>query len=456
MPQTNIKIDYNNSATTWFERSVNMHIYYDNLNEVSESFHPQRGDTLIILGQSKPYHEKLLDIDSVKVAKHLKTIDTKILDQTQHYTAQQQQVLAAIKNHCQKMPYTDEIEYYTVNSSEFNENYEQTEYNNSAIAYFDLSSLNVKQIPQTNDQLTIADKKHKYNIASICWVIAKNKIGIQLRAYLICEPQLSTTAATQQLFINQPWARTSYKKYRDSVMRYYNSNDNISRKAQQFAMDFTRIRSFREDYKTRMVTSMTVDVAKTAAVHFMPIPLFAVHTIWSYGVGKASNYIYKYFSKTLHQSAPKSKLQEMVYTSEFKFEEFSRRLNFIYWEVMNAYEKLINQSNQITMSNESIKFLVTQNRSDDAKMLKTTLNNDFINNYSYNYAVWDGLREEALEYATFLQNITQRMQNDLELMTETVEAKSANSNFEHGLTTYKSIYYGYRKPIDLNSGKEIY
>lgn len=483
--RTQLNLDCNTKDTNWFERSTGINNYSIDLS-ILNNFTLQAGDHIAIIDMAKPYNKNIFYLHHVNIQNQIRSLSASYPDLHEHYTARQRIALQDIHIHFSKNPFSNKnIEFYTLDASQsvLSDNPHIEPLTDTKIT---------SGIPQTGDRFSRSGKQYK--ISNICWAISQNGTINKVRIYLIITPdappqysehtyQAKDTDAVSNnflLFTNQPWERTNYLLYRNRVMNEYNRI--AAQKIKRYFMDKTNIRTFREDYKTRIATSVAVNAGATAAMHFWPLPYFAVSTIWGMGVSDVSKYIYAFFSKTLHQSAPKSKLQEMVYTSEFKLEAFSKRLNFVYWEVMNKYESLVKQSHDIKMKvhainhteanlispsitivdkkNNMVEYrgnkIPHQHNEKQKSQLQAEVNHALSTNYAKTYAVWDGLREEALEYANFLEKLVKTMKRDLELMSESTEGQNAahlfaqqfaNSNMKNNIS---------RLPVDLNTKPPAY
>ncbi len=285
---------------------------------------------------------------------------------------------------------------------------------------------------QSNDIIVL--KSQTYLVGGILWDV-RNRDYVSV--FLLSDGKVSLTEDLQikstaeqgdaVIFNKHKRMRLRYHRFKTSIMKKYRSVFNLAHSARSFVLKKFRIKTFLGNAKTRALQNAAVSAPGfTARVVSEVIPVPYAATIWGLGVDKASSHVINYFDTKNYNSmkASPSALQHMIAESEFKFEDFSNRLNYSYWEVMERYQHVLQQS-------------ADMHRMSDENFTKA-------GGLAENVATWDALREETLEYANFLRNISDNMHTDLHNMDK--HMSHIARSFEKRVLQSKAKSVGLRSP----------
>ncbi len=382
-------------------------------------------------------HSEICEVTSVKNNGRKRVINATPYNTLTSFTKTQQLILENIGYHYTALPTVHNAQYFTV-----------VQHDQNAISTQPYNIQHLSDTPQTNDIIAFHGKRYRIN--SICWYIALDTThGDSVRAYLIISKIDETEARHDQIYANNPWMKSHYKNYKTKVMAHYNSNNNISQRMSEYFKNTARIRTFIDGGLKRSAQNASIYMSAYGVQHLGTafIPLVYVHSIWSFGVSEASRHIMNYFDKSRsgELSDPSSKLegghynlQRWVRDCEFKVERFTKRLNLIYWEMMETYQKLILEDQKIAIKEHKVgkDFLPARANQQDG--------------FNYNYVKLETLIDETSEYAGFIQNVVKTMEKDLHLIKNSVEMKKIRKRFEklNELTKISGLHY--RKPVDMS------
>jgi hypothetical protein len=284
---------------------------------------------------------------------------------------------------------------------------------------------------QSNDVVVIDSKPQL--IGSIVWDVRNRN---QVDAYLISDGEVSLDDDMQVIthhedddvvvFSKHKHMRRRYQIFKNRVASKYHSILNLAKAARAFVLKKFRIKTFLGNAKRRAAINTAGDsVCHVAAIAASAMPVGAVSSVWNLGLQYAANHVRRYLdSKQYQVGAEGPALEKMIAESEFKFDQFSDRLNHAYWEVMERYQQILTQASHV------------QKLTDEEFLGE--------NGLAENFATWDALREETLEYADFLDGISKAMRGDLKNMN--LHMNHVKKHVEKRIIEDKTKNLGYRSP----------